>query len=145
MGACQMASKESSNIAAEPTIGHNSSMSSDDRDQLKNFIARIEALAEERDQLSEDIKSIHAEAKSQGYDIKALREIIRIRKKDPDEDPAKHHPRVYAGASGPNQHSTWRSRDLPRQLRPDAAGLNYVTTERNETPWKDQLFLEKAP
>jgi uncharacterized protein (UPF0335 family) len=80
-----MASKKSSNIAAEPTIGHNSSMSSDDRDQLKNFIARIEALAEERDQLSEDIKSIHAEAKSQGYDIKDLREIIRIREKDPDE------------------------------------------------------------
>lgn len=55
------------------------------KDQLKSVIERIERLEEEKAALSSDIKDVYAEAKSNGFDVKALRSIIRIRKKDHDE------------------------------------------------------------
>jgi uncharacterized protein (UPF0335 family) len=55
------------------------------RDQLKAFIERIERLEEEKKALSDDIRDVYAEAKGNGYDVKALRAIIRMRKQDPDE------------------------------------------------------------
>jgi uncharacterized protein (UPF0335 family) len=55
------------------------------KDQLKSIIERIERLEEEKAALSSDIKDVYAEAKSNGFYIKALRSIIRIRKKDHDE------------------------------------------------------------
>jgi uncharacterized protein (UPF0335 family) len=51
-------------------------------DQLKSFIERIERLEEEKANTSSDIKDVYAEAKGTGYDTKALRTIIRKRKKD---------------------------------------------------------------
>jgi uncharacterized protein (UPF0335 family) len=47
---------------------------------LRAFVERIERLEEEKTALAEDIREIYAEAKSSGFDSKALREIIRIRK-----------------------------------------------------------------
>lgn len=55
------------------------------KDQLKAFIERIERLDEERKSISNDIKDVYAEAKGTGFDVKALRTIIRLRKLDPDE------------------------------------------------------------
>ncbi len=55
------------------------------REQLRAFVERIERIAEERKSLGDDIRDIYAEAKGNGYDVKALREIIRIRKKDRNE------------------------------------------------------------
>ncbi len=55
------------------------------RNQLKAFIERIERLEEEKAALAADIKEIYAEAKSSGFDIKALRSIVRIRKQDDHE------------------------------------------------------------
>ncbi len=54
-------------------------------DQLRSIIERIENLEEEKANLSADIKEIYSEAKGNGFDIKALRAIIRIRKKDDHE------------------------------------------------------------
>ena len=53
--------------------------------QLRALIERIERLEEEKKTISEDIKEIYAEAKGTGFDIKALRTIVRLRKKDQAE------------------------------------------------------------
>jgi uncharacterized protein (UPF0335 family) len=55
------------------------------KDQLKAFIERIERLAEEKQGIAEDIREVYAEAKGTGFDVKALRTIIRLRKMDTDE------------------------------------------------------------
>ena len=55
------------------------------RDQLKAFIERIERLDEERKGLSDDIREVYAEAKGTGFDVKALRTLVRLRKMDTDE------------------------------------------------------------
>ncbi len=54
-------------------------------DRLRSLIERIERLEEERKALGSDIKDIFAEAKSAGFDVKVLRQIIRIRKQEPAE------------------------------------------------------------
>ena len=55
------------------------------KDQLKAFVERIEKLKEEKKATSDDIRDVYAEAKSTGFDIKALRTIVRMRKMDTDE------------------------------------------------------------
>lgn len=52
--------------------------------KLKNFIERIERLTEEKGGLQNDIKDIFQEAKSFGFNTKAMRKIIKIRKQDLD-------------------------------------------------------------
>jgi uncharacterized protein (UPF0335 family) len=51
-------------------------------DQLKSFIERIERLEEEKAALAGDIKEIFLEAKGNGFDTKAMRKILSLRKKD---------------------------------------------------------------
>lgn len=53
--------------------------------QLRAFIERIERLEEEKKTISDDIKDVYAEAKGNGFDTKAMRTIIRLRKKDQAE------------------------------------------------------------
>lgn len=55
------------------------------REKLKQFIARIERLEEEKAQTAADIKDTYGEAKSMGFDVKALRQVVRLRKIDRDE------------------------------------------------------------
>lgn len=55
------------------------------KDQLKAIIERIERLEEEKKTISDDVRDIYAEAKGNGYDCKALRTIIRLRKQDANE------------------------------------------------------------
>jgi uncharacterized protein (UPF0335 family) len=55
------------------------------KDQLKAFVERIERLEEEKKTISDDIRDVYAEAKGNGYDVKALRAIVRLRKQDKDE------------------------------------------------------------
>jgi uncharacterized protein (UPF0335 family) len=55
------------------------------KDQLKSIIERIERLEEEKKTISDDVKDVYAEAKGNGYDVKALRKIISLRKQDPQE------------------------------------------------------------
>jgi uncharacterized protein (UPF0335 family) len=54
-------------------------------DRLRSIIDRIERLEEERKALGSDIKDIYSEAKSAGFDVKVLRQLIRIRKQEPAE------------------------------------------------------------
>lgn len=51
-------------------------------DQLKSIIERIERLEEEKAGIAGDIKDVYAEAKANGFDVKVLRKIISIRKRD---------------------------------------------------------------
>ncbi len=53
--------------------------------QLRAFIERIEKLEEEKQTIADDIKDVFAEMKGTGFDTKAVRTIIRIRKKDKAE------------------------------------------------------------
>lgn len=53
--------------------------------QLRAFIERIERLEEEKQTIADDIKDVYAEAKGTGFDTKAVRTIIRLRKKDQAE------------------------------------------------------------
>ena len=52
-------------------------------DRLRSLVDRIERLEEERKALGSDIRDIYAEAKSAGFDIKVLRQLIRLRKQEP--------------------------------------------------------------
>lgn len=52
------------------------------KDQLRAFVTRIERLEEEKAALAADLREIYAEAKGNGFDVKALRAVIRIRKQD---------------------------------------------------------------
>ncbi len=54
-------------------------------DQLRAFVERIEHVEEEIRGLTEDKKEIFAEAKGEGFDVKILKEVIRIRKQDQEE------------------------------------------------------------
>lgn len=55
------------------------------KDELKAFIERIENLEAEKKTISDEIKDVYAEAKGRGYDTKALREIVKLRKQDEAE------------------------------------------------------------
>jgi uncharacterized protein (UPF0335 family) len=55
------------------------------KDQLKAIVERIERLEEEKKAIADDIRDVYGEAKGNGYDVKALRTVIRLRKQDKDE------------------------------------------------------------
>jgi uncharacterized protein (UPF0335 family) len=55
------------------------------KDRLRAIVERIERLEEEKAALAADIREVYAEAKSVGYDTKALRVIVRMRKQDANE------------------------------------------------------------
>jgi uncharacterized protein (UPF0335 family) len=55
------------------------------KDHLKAFVERVERLEEEKKTITEDIRDVYAEAKANGFDVKALRTIVRLRKQDADE------------------------------------------------------------
>jgi len=52
------------------------------KDQLRAIITRIERLEEEKAALAADLREVYAEAKSDGFDVKALKTVVRIRKQD---------------------------------------------------------------
>ena len=60
-------------------VGHNSA-----GEDLRVLIERIERLEEEKKGIADDIKDIYTEGKSRGYDTKILRQIVRLRKMEPN-------------------------------------------------------------
>ncbi len=55
------------------------------KDQLKAFVERVERLEEEKKAIADDIRDVYAEAKGNGYDVKTLRVVVRLRKQDINE------------------------------------------------------------
>jgi uncharacterized protein (UPF0335 family) len=54
-------------------------------DQLRSYIERIERLEEEKKNISQDVKEVFAEAKGNGFDVKTMRTILRLRKIDAND------------------------------------------------------------
>jgi uncharacterized protein (UPF0335 family) len=55
------------------------------KDQLKALVERVERLEEEKKAISDDIRDVYGEAKVNGFDVKALRTVVRLRKQDVNE------------------------------------------------------------
>jgi uncharacterized protein (UPF0335 family) len=55
------------------------------KDHLRAFVERVERLEEEKKALADDIRDVYAEAKANGFDVKALRSVVRMRKQDLNE------------------------------------------------------------
>lgn len=55
------------------------------KEQLKAIVGRIERLEDDKKVITEDIKDVYAEAKGNGFDVRALRAIIKLRKEDADK------------------------------------------------------------
>lgn len=69
--------------------------------QLRAFIERIERLEEEKKTISDDIKDVYAECKGTGFDVKAVRHLVRLRKQDQAErDEAEAILDLYKAALG---------------------------------------------
>ncbi len=62
-------------------LGHNSVA----KDQLKSIIERVENREAAKAEIGDEIKDIYTEAKGNGYDVKALRRLVALRKQDPDK------------------------------------------------------------
>ena len=97
------------------------------KDQLKSIIERIERLEEEKKTISDDIRDVYAEAKGNGFDVKALRTIVRMRKQDANERPSRRPSSrpicrrsgcCEAGKSCDRHLTTWR-----RKAREVASGF----------------------
>ena len=54
-------------------------------DRLRSFVDRIERLEEEKQALAADIREVYSEARGAGFDVKVMRQLIRIRKMDKDD------------------------------------------------------------
>ena len=54
-------------------------------DRLRLLIERVERLEEEKKGISDDIRDVYNEAKAVGYDVKIMRQIVRLRKMKPDD------------------------------------------------------------
>jgi uncharacterized protein (UPF0335 family) len=67
------------------TMAAPQSMTQSAQEKLRQLVARIEKLEEEKKSIADDVKETYAEAKGMGYDTKVLRQVIRIRKQDRQE------------------------------------------------------------
>jgi uncharacterized protein (UPF0335 family) len=64
------------------------------KEHLRAFVERIERLEEEKKTIADDIRDVYAEAKANGFDVTALRSIVKLRKQDADE--RKEHEAILA-------------------------------------------------
>jgi uncharacterized protein (UPF0335 family) len=55
------------------------------KDHLKAFVERVERLEEEKKAIADDVRDVYAEAKANGFDVKALRTVVKLRKQDVNE------------------------------------------------------------
>ena len=67
---------------ADDASSHPDILNATAQGQLKSIIERIERLEVEKTEIAEQIKEVYAEAKGNGFDVKILRKVIRIRKQD---------------------------------------------------------------
>ena len=80
-------------MAREPEHGTN--------DRLRLLIERVERLEDEKKAIADDVKDVYAEAKAVGFDVKIMREMVRMRKMKPDDLRERNHLiNVYASELG---------------------------------------------
>lgn len=84
---------------SEAKVGHNSEGVAADR--LRSFVSRLEKLDEEKADILEAIKDVKAEAKGEGFDLKTLNEILRLRRMKPaDRSEREELLEIYKAALG---------------------------------------------
>jgi uncharacterized protein (UPF0335 family) len=116
-------------------------------DRLRSYIERIERLEEERKALAADVKDIYSEVKSAGFDVKVVRQLIRIRKQEPAEvEEQEMLLDIYRAAIGmlggkPLSERTRQrfdppaEQDEPKAPQPRGEGADQETaSEEQETP-----------
>jgi uncharacterized protein (UPF0335 family) len=94
-----MAKNKSVDLFEEPTpgVGHNGV----DSKALLSYIERVERLNEEKQALADDVKEVFDEANGQGFDVKAMRAVIKIRKMDKEKwRDLEEHTSLYLSALG---------------------------------------------
>ncbi len=69
-------------MADDAAAAHPDVLNTTAQTQLKSIIERVERLEQEKAEIAEQIKEVFAEAKGNGFDVKVLRKIVRIRKQD---------------------------------------------------------------
>lgn len=77
-------------VPSPPPAGHNSATTEaaatrSAKDHLRLFVERVEKLESEKKTIADDIREVYAEAKGSGFDTKALRQVVKLRKMDKDE------------------------------------------------------------
>ncbi|MBS1058297.1 DUF2312 domain-containing protein, partial [Gluconobacter kondonii] len=77
-----LAHEEQDTASAETTV-QTGGIAADRADRLRSIIERVERLEEERKALAGDIKDIFSEAKSAGFDVKIIKQILKLRKMEP--------------------------------------------------------------
>ncbi len=60
-------------------------------ERLRSFVERIERLEEEKAALGADVREVYAEAKAVGFDVKIMRQVIRLRKMDHSDRQEQEH------------------------------------------------------
>lgn len=81
-----------------PTVGHNTGGIAAER--LRSIVERIERLESERQEVADQIKDIYIDSKSAGYDVKVLRQLIRLRKDPAAADEQEQLLHTYMHALG---------------------------------------------
>ena len=79
----QKMTQNASTSGDAPGVGHNSAKFPSDL--VQSYAERIENLEVEKKAIADDIRDVYAEVRGAGFDVKALRAVIRERKIDPDE------------------------------------------------------------
>tara|TARA_B100000989_G_C19469536_1_gene439991 strand:- start:655 stop:969 length:315 start_codon:yes stop_codon:yes gene_type:complete len=93
--------EESSSAPAKP--GHNQT-GGVAAEQLKSFIERIERLEEDKAAIAVDIREVFAEAKGNGFDVKTMRQVLKLRRMESHErDEQEHLLDTYCKALGLRQ------------------------------------------
>ena len=87
-------------------------------DRIRSFVERIEQLDTELQEINEQRKEVFAEAKGEGFDVKVLKEIIRLRKQDQDERD-EHETLLYVYMRAMDTASPRRPWPKRRRLRPE--------------------------
>jgi uncharacterized protein (UPF0335 family) len=72
-------------FGATDTVVATQSLTQTAQEKLRQLVARIEKLEEEKKGIADDIKESYAEAKAVGFDSKVLRQVVRLRKQDRQE------------------------------------------------------------
>lgn len=80
-----MSSQTAAEAIASGTVAESDEVGGVARAQLRSIVERIERLEEEKKALADDIKEVYAEAKANGYDVKTLRKVVSLRKKNAHE------------------------------------------------------------
>ena len=66
-------------------VSASQALTSSSKEKLRQFVARIETLETEKSELAEQLKEVYGEAKSLGFDTKALRAVVRLRKQNAND------------------------------------------------------------